>query len=181
MFAVVMARRGHHLALPNQYGTKLFIQDAAAFRDAYGDQADEESSDFVLIEPTTATLKEWAKSTLCVGPYRGLHPCGGWSPFRSGEVSVRRAATSPRDLYYKLGDNNTHDFTSATHARDYGCTSWSQVLRRFIYISLETYMNEGERCAISPRQKIAKMLYYEYGRTAFLCDCLEHTSSSTQT
>ena len=161
-----MARRGHHLALPNQYGTKLFIRDAAAFRDAYGDQADEESCDFVLIEPTTATLKEWAKSTLCVGPYRGFHPCGGWSPFRSGQVSVRAGAGS-RDLYYKLGDHNVHEFTSATHAREYGCTSWSQVLRRFIYISLETYMNEGERCTISPRQKIAKMLYYEYGRTAF--------------
>ena len=30
-------------------------------------------------------------------------------------------------------------------------------------------MNAGDRCTISPRQKIAKMLYYEYGRTAFFC------------
>ena len=160
-----MARAQRHLALPNQFGTKLFIRDAAAFRDDYGEQADE-SCDFVLIEPTTATLKEWAKSTLRVG--RGVHPCGGWSPFRSGQVSVRAGAGS-RDLYYKLGDHNAHDFASATHARDYGCTSWSHVLRRFIYISLETYMNEGERCAISPRQKIQKILYYEYGRTASFC------------
>lgn len=76
------------------------MRDEEEFRRDYGDQAGEF---FLAVEPSLATLREWARSCLCLGPYKDMHALGGWSPLRSAEVRVKRADDENDHFFYKFG------------------------------------------------------------------------------
>ena len=151
-------------ALPHQYGAKVRIRDVEAFARSYGIQAQGADS-FVIVPPSHRTLAEWAKSCLGLANYRGMHSCGGWSPFRSVEVGVRRAGEEDVEhYYYALGDNNRYDFVCNTPPADYPLHSWMETLSAFARIALSEYVRDPKQDRmISPRAAVMKMLYVEWG------------------
>ncbi len=150
------------LATPHQYGAEVCVRDAEDFQKQYGNQA-AVTDQFFIVAPSAATLAEWAKSCLKLGPYRDTHPCGGWSPFRSAEVRVH-GETEARTLFYKLGDSNCWDFTSRTAPRHYPMLPWYQTLGAFVRAALKEFLAASERdCVLSPCDVMRKMLCREWG------------------
>lgn len=153
-----------YAALPHQYGAEVTIRDGLAFTQAYGNQADA-ADRFVIVPPTQATLVEWAKSCLGLGPYAGMHSCGGWSPFRSAKVGVHRGgADGVEHFFYKMGDAGCYDFTSCTQPHHFPLHPWLDTMRAFVRLALLEYVRASEKDrVISPRGAVKKMLYVEWG------------------
>ena len=155
-------------ALPHQYGAEVQVRDDKAFRRDYGEQYGDSAESLVIVSPSRSTLTAWAKSCLRLGPYKDTHPCGGWSPFRSAEVRVRRMSEEDGEAttqFFKLGDHNAWDFTSRTAPQHYPLHSWLQTLDSFVRAALQEYVRAaGTDSVVSPCCVVRKMLHREWGR-----------------
>ncbi len=152
-----------HNALPHQYGAEVQIRDALDFARSYGIQADG-ADRFVVIPPARATLVEWARSCLGLGPYEGMHSCGGWSVFRSAVVAVHYGSVGKVEhFHYKLGDSECYDFTSRTRPTHFPLSCWLDTVRSFVRVALMEQVRAEKDRIISPRAVVKKMVYVEYG------------------
>jgi hypothetical protein len=154
------------VASPHLYGCKLKMQKRRHFQQEYPGQVSLRD-ECTLKEPDKATLMEWSQSCLGLGPFEGMYCFGGWSPFRSGEVYIkkfnRRKESFP--AYFKLGDFGDYDFTSAVCPTTVSIQPWLKSVSLFARLALNqlVYAQRRNRGMNSPETVVRRMLHGEWG------------------
>ena len=150
-------------ATPHQYWTALQVRDWRTFANAYDDQI-APADLLTLRRPSEETLRRWAKSCFGLCEYKGIHLCGGWSPFRSGEIGVVREGFGSTSFFHKLGDQNEWEFLTASSPGKVDVELWLETVRAFVRTALRVYIAEADPvCVISPARVVQKMLHREFG------------------
>ena len=145
-------------AFPHLFGCKLKILDPAKFKQEYNDQGSIQD-EFMLTTPSYGTLMVWAESCLGLDAFHGMHRLGGWSPFRSGEVSITMCNGGLDTLYYKIGDNGDNDFAAPIDGRNASIQPWLQTVSLFAKLALNLYIRKCDEDSCYPHLVIRKMLH----------------------
>ena len=151
-------------AFPHLFGCGLKILDPAKFKQEYNDQGSIQD-EFVLTTPNSGTLMVWAESCLGLDAFHGMHRLGGWSPFRSGEVSITKRNGGQDTLYYKLGDNSDNDFAAPIDGRNASIQPWLKTVSLFAELALNLYILKCEEDMSLPHLAVRKMLHAEWGES----------------
>ena len=153
------------VASPHLYGCNLKMHKRRNFQQLYPGQVCRRD-ECTLKEPDKATLMEWSQSCIGLGPFDGMDCFGGWSPFRSGTVYIkkfnRRKESHP--AYFKLGDFGDCDFTSAVCPTTVSIQPWLKSVSLFARLALNqvVYDQRLNRGMNSPETVVRGMLHFEW-------------------
>ena len=154
-----------HVASPHLYGCKLRMRRRRHFQQEYPGQVSLRD-ECTLEEPDEATLMEWSRSCLGLDEFDGMCCFGGWSPFRSGEVYIRRANRRKQSsaAWFKLGDFGEHDFAAAVCPTTVSIQPWLKSVSLFARLALNqvVYDQRLNRGMNSPETVVRGMLHFEW-------------------
>jgi hypothetical protein len=153
-----------YFAFPHLFGCRLEILDPVKFAQEYQNQGNIQD-EFVLTTPNYGTLMVWAESCLGLDAFHRMRRLGGWSPFRSGEVSITKHNGEKHALYYKLGDNGDYDFAATIEGRNISIQPWLKTVGLFAELALNLYVRKCEEDMSHPHLAVRKMLHAEWGES----------------